>query len=278
KWDGHNKHDEDKSTDLLKKADLVICEWGLGNAVWYSQHVRTDQPIVVRVHSQELFLPYLKKINKAAVNKFVFVGELIRKAAIETHKVPAEKPLVIPNFVDTEALTKPKTSEAEKTIGFVGIVPRSKRLDRALDVLEGLLEEDSAYKLRIKGKTPEDFPWMKNRPEELKFYEEQYQRIARINEKYPNAVVFDGFGSDMDEWYSRVGIVLSTSDFESFHLTIADGAASGAIPALLSWPGADLIYPESWLSGSTDAIVKSVLKEQVNPEDAQQYIREKFGV
>src|SRR5699024_6355866 len=261
KWDGHNRHDEEQSTELLKRADLVICEWGLGNAVWYSQHVRTDQPIIVRVHSQELFLPFLKQINTAAVNKFVFVGELIRKAAIESHKVPAEKSLVIPNFVDTEALTKPKAAGADKTIGFVGIVPRSKRLDRALDVLEGLLENDSGYKLRIKGKTPEDYPWMKNRPEELKFYEDQYKRIDHINAKFPGAVVFDEFGADMDEWYATVGIVLSTSDFESFHLTIADGAASGAVPALLNWPGADLIYPDSWLAGSTQEVVRSILNE-----------------
>ena len=277
KWDGHNQHDEEQSSELLKNADLVICEWGLGNAVWYSQHVRTDQPVIVRVHSQELFLPYLKKINKAAVSKFVFVGELIRKAAIESHQIPAEKSLVIPNFVDTNSLAKPKTAEADKTIGFVGIVPRSKRLDRALDVLEGLLEKDSGYKLRIKGKTPEDYPWMKNRPEELRFYEEQYQRIDRINEKYPNAVVFDGFGPDMEDWYSKVGIVLSTSDFESFHLTIADGAASGAVPALLNWPGADLIYPDFWLSGSIDRLVNSILNEHVKSEDAQRYIREKFS-
>lgn len=277
KWDGHNQHDEEQSSALLRRADIVICEWGLGNAVWYSQNVRTDQSLVVRVHSQELFLPYLKKVNKAAVDKFVFVGELIRKAAIESHKVPEGKSVVIPNFVDTEKLARPKAPEANKSIGFVGIVPRSKRLDRALDVLEGLLEKDPEFQLRIKGKTPEDYPWMKNRPDELAFYDAQYERIDQINKSFPDAVVFDGFGDEMDKWYSKVGIVLSTSDFESFHLTIADGAASGAVPALLNWPGADLIYPDSWLSGSTQALVDSIIEGRIDRSSAQQFVRESFN-
>ncbi|MFH0411409.1 glycosyltransferase [Corynebacterium sp. L4756] len=276
KWDGHNKHDPEKSKELLNQADIVICEWGLGNAVWYSNNLLPRQSMVVRVHSQELFLPFLRQINKAKVGKFIFVGELIRKAAITSHGVPANKTVVIPNFVDSASLDRPKAEGAEKTLGIVGIVPKSKRLDRALDILEGLLEHDSEYKLRIKGKAPEDYPWMKNRPEEMEFYSEQNRRIDSINEKYPGAVAFDGFGPDMEEWYRQVGVVLSTSDFESFHLTLADGAASGALPVSLNWPGADLIYPRNWLSGAVGGMVKSILNNQVEKADAKNFISDNF--
>lgn len=276
KWNGHTEHDEEQSLQLLRKADIVFCEWGLGNAIWYSHHVLPEQSLIIRVHSQELFRPYLKRVNKSSVDKFIFVGELIRKAAIESHQVPEDKAVVIPNFVDTESLAKPKRPEANKSIGFVGIVPRAKRFDRALDVLEGLLEKDSKYRLRIKGKTPKDYAWMKDRPDEMKFYKAQFQRIDRINKEFPNAVVFDDYGPEMDEWYSHVGLVLSTSEFESFHLTIADGAASGAVPALLNWPGADLIYPDSWLSGTTGEIIDSILERRVKPDDAQRFIQSEF--
>lgn len=276
KWEGHNKHDAAKSKELLNQADIVICEWGLGNAVWYSNNLLPRQSMVVRVHSQELFLPFLRQINKAKVGKFIFVGELIRKAAITSHGVPSNKTVVIPNFVDSASLDRPKVEGAEKTLGIVGIVPKSKRLDRALDILEGLLERDSEYKLRIKGKTPEDYPWMKNRPEEMEFYSEQNRRIGSINQKYPGAVVFDGFGPDMEEWYRQVGVVLSTSDFESFHLTLADGAATGALPVSLNWPGADLIYPLTWLTGTTDEIVEAVLRPRIRNAEAQGFVASSF--
>lgn len=276
-WKGHSQHDVEESKALLEKADIVFCEWGLGNAVWYSQNVKATQALIVRVHSQELFLPYLQKVSKANVDQFVFVGELIRKAAIASHGVPGSKSVVIPNFVDTKALSKPKKPGADKTMGLVGIVPKSKRLDRALDILEGLLQQDPEYKLRIKGKTPEDYPWMKNRPEELEYYSEQNKRIDVLNSNYPGAVQFDGFGPDMDEWYTNVGIVLSTSEFESFHLTIADGAASAAVPVLLNWPGADLIYPDSWLSGTTEEMVTAILNDYVSSEEAQNFVHSNFS-
>ena len=63
----------------------------------------------------------------------------------------------------------------------------------------------------------------------------------------------------MAEWYAKVGIVLSTSDFESFHLTIADGAASGAMPVCLNWAGADRIYPAEWLVPNVACAVNRVL-------------------
>lgn len=276
KWDGHNKHDAERSKELLNQADIIFCEWGLGNAVWYSNNLLPRQSMVVRVHSQELFLPFLRQVNKAKVGKFIFVGELIRKAAITSHGVPSNKTVVIPNFVDSESLDRPKVEGVEMTLGIVGIVPKSKRLDRALDILEGLLEYDSGYKLRIKGKAPEDIPWMKNRPEEMEFYSAQNRRIESINQKYPGAVVFDGFGPDMEEWYRHVGVVLSTSDFESFHLTLADGAASGALPVSLNWPGADLIYPRTWLSGTVGGMVESILKHQVKKVDSKSFISDNF--
>ena len=57
------------------------------------------------------------------------------------------------------------------TIGIVGIVPMMKRIDKALDLLEKLREQDDRYVLRIKGKLPKDFPWMRNRQDELSYYE-----------------------------------------------------------------------------------------------------------
>lgn len=277
-WQSHTKHDEAHSEECLAQADIVFCEWGLGNAVWYSKHVRPEQHLVVRVHSQELFLPYLKQIAKDQVDSFIFVGELIRRSAIVSHGVPAEKTVVIPNGVRCDELALEKKDNARFVIGFVGMVPRSKRLDKALDVIERLVEQDSRYQLRIKGKTPQDYPWMLNRKDEMAFYDEQYARIERLNAKHPDAVRFDGFGPDMAEWYSEVGIVLSVSDFESFHLTLADGAASEALPTSLAWPGSDLIYPHEWLDSSVDGIVQRILAWDGEVDEYRQFVAERFDV
>ena len=184
-WQTHSAHDEHRSLELLDDAEVVFCEWGLGNAVWYSQHVMPGQRLVVRVHSQELRRPYLAQIAHENVDCYVFVGELVRAAAIESHGLPADKCVVVPNPVDTAGLDLEKTAEAATTIGLVGIVPATKRLDLALDVVEELAGRGHAYSLRIKGRTPQDYPWMLARPDEMAWYDKQYARIDALNAKPP---------------------------------------------------------------------------------------------
>lgn len=277
-WESHTQHDEERSLELLARADVVLCEWALGNAVWYSQRVRRNQRLVVRCHSQELFRPYLSRVKHDAVDDYVFVGELIRRAAVESHGVPVQKTHVVPNFVDTAGLDQQKLDGSGKNLGFVGIVPRAKRLDLAVDVLERLLEQDPEYKLFIKGKQPHDFPWMAQRPEEMDWYDRQYARIEEINASHPGAVVFDPQGNDMAQWYRKIGIALSTSDFESFHLTIADGAASRALPVSLAWPGSDFIYPREWLAATVDGIVESVRARETQDRVERAVSLERFAL
>ncbi|GAB3526620.1 glycosyltransferase [Arthrobacter monumenti] len=282
-WQSHSEHDPKFSGECLREADAIFCEWALGAAVWYSQNKARDQRLTVRFHSQELFTVFPERIEADAVDEFIFVGPHIRDMAIRDSEFDPAKCQVIPNYVDNDSLHKPKTSSARFNLGMVGIVPQGKRLDRALDVLERLRTQDKRFKLYIKGKTPDDYPWMANRPNELAFYEAQYDRIAD-EPLLKGAVTFDGFSSDMGSWYQKIGVALSVSDFESFHLTLADGAASGALPAALAWSGADRIYPLSWsrsdIAELTSYIADTCLVEEVWREEAgasQQYAQQLFS-
>jgi glycosyltransferase involved in cell wall biosynthesis/spore maturation protein CgeB len=258
KWAGHSQHDADVSLELLEDADVIFCEWSLGNLAWYSQNKLPGQRLVARFHSQELFTNYPNLVNFEKVDQVVFVGDFIRRSAIRKFGIPESVTSLIPNTVDLAGLDLPKTNDARFNIGLVGIVPEQKRLDVALDVLTALRKTDDRYKLFVKGRKPEDYPWMAARPQEMAFYAEQFDRI----EHDPNlrgAVTFDEHGNDMSAWYQKIGIALSVSDFESFHFTLADGAASGAVPVSLAWPGAELIYPKSWISASIDGVCERIL-------------------
>lgn len=88
------------------------------------------------------------------------------------------------------------------------------------------------------------------------------------------AVTFDPHRNDMAEWYEGIGIALSVSDFESFHLTLADGAASGALPVSLAWPGAELIYPREWLHADLKSMNAAIHQYADQPESYAQACRE----
>lgn len=255
-WSGHNQHNEIASKRLLSQADTVFCEWMLGNAVWYGKHRRAGQKLIGRLHAQELRSALFESVPFNRFDKIIFVGPHMLRQAKARKRAAAKNGVVIFNGVDVDALhSVPRKKTNGKVLGFVGIVPQSKRLDLALDILQKLREENQGYTLRVKGKRPEEFPWMANRPAEMHWYEKQYRRVE-ADPLLKGAVFFDAHGNDMPQWYAGIDYVLSTSDFESFHFTVADGAAAGCVPIVLPWEGADEIYPKRWIVQSVKGAVE----------------------
>ncbi|GAA3322969.1 glycosyltransferase [Paeniglutamicibacter sulfureus] len=283
KWKGHAQHDVERSRALLEEATTIFCEWSLGNLAWYSKNKRPEQRLITRFHSQELFTDYPRAVDFKSVDRVIFVSELIRGMAIKKFGIPSEKTMVIPNAVDTRKLDLPKNEDSNFVLGFVGMVPQMKRFDLVLDLLEHLRQVDDRYTLRIKGKRPEQYPWMAAREDEMAFYNAQYERIE-TSPLLKNSVIFDPEGNDMAEWYRGIGIAISTSDFESFHFTLADGAASRALPVGLAWPGAEWIYPESWIFTDTKEMsdyIVATREESVHFEEqtaaARQFVVQNFN-
>lgn len=278
-WTGHNKHDEATSKRLLPQADTIFCEWTLGNAIWYGKHKLNSQKLVGRLHAQELRSPLFEKLPFDKFDTVIFVAPHMLRQAKSRNPLLEQNGVVIYNGVDVAALQAvPRKKTNGKVLGFVGIVPQSKRLDRALDILRELRKEDKEYILRIKGKRPEDFPWMANRPEEMAWYEEQYRRLQE-DALLKDAIIFDPQGNDMPEWYAGIDYALSTSDFESFHFTIADGAAAGCTPIILPWEGADEIYPKEWVYQDLATAVVAIRKDTFNNKAKKiQYAEENFSI
>ena len=77
----------------------------------------------MRVHSQELFRPFLKDIPYKNVDSVIFVGQHIADIAVRDHNVPRRKSIVVPNPVDTDVRQAAKSDDVRFHIGLVGIVP-----------------------------------------------------------------------------------------------------------------------------------------------------------
>ena len=218
KWQGHNKHDVRQSKKLLKQADIIFCEWCLGNIKWYSHNKMDHQQLVARFHLQEKDLPYLGEANLDQIDHISYVSDHIKLAGTAVVPVPESKTSVIANLMDDQKFTpRKKMGDARYTLGIIGITPARKRVDLAIDTLELLLEQDNRYQLRIKGGHPFDYPWLMNRTDELRYYQKIMERI-NSSENLRYKVIFDAPGDDVNQWLTLIGFILSPSDFESFHL------------------------------------------------------------
>lgn len=264
-WQGHNQHNEAQSRALLEQADVIFCEWCLGNLKWYSHNKKPHQRLVARFHAQEVRAPYIGDANWANVEHISFVSEHTRRQALEIFNgFPINKTSVISNYLDESKFTpKKKTGDARFTLGMIGVAPRSKRLDRAVDLLDALLKEDERYCLRVKGKNPLDYGWLLNRKDELAYYLNIFERI-NSNPRLRYKVIFDPPGDDVNEWFTMVGFILSPSDFESFHMAIGEGALTGAVPVIWNWDGAAEIWGDEWMVADADAAKKFITEFNVN--------------
>jgi glycosyltransferase involved in cell wall biosynthesis len=267
-YQGHVIKDTARSAQLLARADLIFCEWSLGNAEWYSQHKRPDQPLVIREHLQGIRLPFLDRIEWNNVDRFIFCARGMMQEFLATRPFMAARSELIYIPIDCAAFDQPKLEGANFNLGVIGISPKRKAAHLAVEIFERLKREDSRYTLFIKGKHPWEYPWLWRKADERKYYHELYAHIHAS--PYANSMVFDGFGADVSDWFSKIGFILSTSDFEGSHQAVAEGMAAGAIPVIRNWTGAELLYPERHVFSTVDQAVDAIR----GLRDRQHYLAE----
>ena len=73
----------------------------------------------------------------------------------------------------------------------------------------------------------------------MNWYQVQFDRI-QSDPSLNGHVYFDEWGTDVPQWFEKINYILSVSDYEGSHQAVAEGAASGAVPTILKWDGADL--------------------------------------
>lgn len=256
-WRSHTEHDEPVSRAALAQADVILCEWCLGNAAWYSRNKRPEQRLVVRLHRVEAYTDHPAAVEIDNVDTVVCVSRHIADEVIERFGWDPAKLQVVPNSVEVDRFRLSKLDGARHTLAMVGYVPRRKRLDRALDILERLRRREPRFRLLLAGHPPSELDWVARDPVEVEFFRRCYARIQE-SEELRGAVDFLPFSDDLPAFFQRAGFVLSTSDSEGHQVALAEGAASGAVPVIVDRPGAAEQYEDEWVHGTTDAAAAAV--------------------
>ncbi|WP_343317661.1 hypothetical protein AAFM46_10475 [Arthrobacter sp. TMP15] len=265
KWVQQNVQDVSVSQANADWADIVVCEFASHNSVWYSWEKRPGQKLIIHFHGYELFSDWIRDINISNVDGFVFVSAFYRSKVIAELNWQEANSFVIPNMIDSYDLAREKLSDARFHIGIAGIVPVLKRPDRALDLLEALLEDDSRYTLHIRGRNPWDYSWMWKDESVRDSYEAFYERLV-MNPRLRSRVSFDGFGPDMGRWFQKIGWMLSPSTRETFHLAPIEGMASGAIPVVWEREGASEIFDSKWIHEDTAKAAHFIRRINSDPQ------------
>jgi len=272
RWHAHNSHDEEASAAGLAWADTVHCEWCLGNAVWFSRNKRPEQRLVVRFHRMELETAHPGEVDLERVDAMVFVAQHVLERACERYGWDAgdARFQVIPNGIELDALQQAKLPGARFNLAAIGYVPRLKRLDRALDVLDLLRARDDRFRLLVKGKAPWEYEWMAGRAEERRYFEQLLRRVER-SPNLRRAVSFEPFGENVSAFLRQAGWILSTSEVEGHSVALAEGMASGAVPVILERPGAGEQYEARWVHAGTAEAAQAIFAAHMYGETRQRH-------
>jgi Glycosyltransferases involved in cell wall biogenesis len=259
-WSGHDMHDINKSNKMIQWADIIWCEWMLGNAVFYSENKNKNQRLIIRAHRFEITRSFGNKINWERVDMVFTVGYYYYEQFISKFSIPRDKMRLLCNYVEQDIYSTEKISEARFNIGMVGILPKRKGFLRGIKILEKVLEKDDRFRLYIMGKSYTEVPWIKNNPSEKEYFDECENYINKHDlSKY---IIYGGY-VERENLYKNLGYVLSLSDNEqpeSFHLSPAEAACSGSMGMLLNWPGVEYIYPKDVIYENINEIADEILK------------------
>lgn len=270
-YDEYMNLNEAESKRLLQYTDIIWCEWLLLNAQWYSSHKFPHQKLYIRAHRFEIEKKYGYQVKWEKVTKVITVGYFMMEQFIERFNIPRDKVTVINNYIDVESYTTEKEDNAKYNLAMIGILPKRKGFDHAIDILIELKKKDDRYKLYIAGKRPEEFANSWNIPEERAYYQKVYQKIQ--DNHLEQSVIFTGWVKTT-EFLRKIGYVLSLSDLvESFHIAPFEGIASNGVGMALRWEGIEYIYPEYTIYSSVEEIIRTIDEYNHNEEIRQENIK-----
>jgi len=264
KWVSHTEHNEDQSLKLLDWAEIIWCEWMLGNSVWYSEHKKSQQKLVIRMHRQELATDYADNIDFNRVDLVFAVSALFFERLLERFpNIPRNKVRLLSNYVDVESYEKKWDNERLFNLAMIGILPSRKNFKEALKIIHKLKDIDNRYTLTIYGKVAKDLPWVMRIKEEKVYFEQCDKYIEEYN--LTPYIKYKGH-CDLKKSLSddKIGYVLSLSEAdlilpESFHLAVADGFSGGGISLIRKWPGCEYIFPDFMIKNSLTDIVDFIV-------------------
>ncbi|HEU4349344.1 MAG TPA: glycosyltransferase family 1 protein, partial [Actinoplanes sp.] len=253
-------------------ADTVFVDWCLGHAAMLATLDPGTARIIVRLHSYEAFTVFPHLLDLSRVDDLVFVSEPLRDLTMDMvprlRQPGAPRTPVVTNAVRLDRYARPKSPDARFTLGLVGVGAIAKDPRWALAVLRELRRRDDRYRLVLIGKEMDGQPT----PQAAAYHHAYAKDLADLEAQ--GAVRRVGQTDDVPGVLADVGVILSTSVRESFHLGLIEGAASGAVPVVRDWPffagrahSARSIFPADWIvetpAQAADRIVAHTTAEEI---------------
>lgn len=235
------KGSEADMRSLLEWCDLAWFEW-CDQLVIAATKLPKKCKMICRLHSYEVFSEMPRQVDWSKIDHLVLVSDAVKDLLSYNFKVPA--PIsVIHNGVDLNKFQIPAEKPLGKKVCSIGYINYKKNPSLLLYCFKAIHEHDPGYTFHIAGE---------HQDARIQVY------FAHLLPKLNIPVQFDGWVEDIPAYMRDKDYVISTSLFESFHYSIAEGMASGVLPLIHDWLGADQLYPRQYVFTTPEDSVRLI--------------------
>jgi glycosyltransferase involved in cell wall biosynthesis len=240
---------------MYHDCDIAWFEWADGLVINATKSPKIPPKTICRLHSYELFTDMPANIDWNKIDNLVFVNPIVRDLTLEKFGIRPDITRVLYNGVDVEKFSIPKDKSYNKKVAYIGFLNYKKGPDLLLHAFYEIWKYDHNMEFHVAG----DF-----QDERIGLY------FSSIAPNLPFKIHMDGWVNNISEYLKDKDYIISTSLFESFQYSIAEGMASGVIPLIHHWRGSDHLYPEKYIFDTFDKCVDIIRNfENNNDKDAE---------
>jgi glycosyltransferase involved in cell wall biosynthesis len=260
----------------LEWADTVFVEWCSANAAWVSNNIGRDTRLIVRLHSSELNVLWPGRVAWENVDVAIFVAAHTRDRAVSEFSLdryPNLRIEVIGNLRELGRFDRAKRAGSERRLGMIGYRNSNKNPRLAVSILKELRRGDPAWELHFLGHPPAlngrlltEFDRSRHARESAyfaSFHEEARSLISS------GRIVFHAWTDDVPRWLEDIGFILSCSGYEGTHEAVIEGMASGAVPVVRRWQGAEVMYQDGLLYNQAEDAAAQIRAVAALGDDAR---------
>jgi glycosyltransferase involved in cell wall biosynthesis len=253
----------------IARHETVWLEWGMDMAAALTNHAKErlrGKRVILRIHHYEVFSGQAEDIDYGPVSDLVFVCRHMRDMLLAKKpeiRDQVERIHVIPNGVDMERF-QPAARRPGFNLAYAGWLNYKKGPMVLMHAFEALHREEPRFRLHLAGRINQEF------------YEPAIQGFLQ-NNGLGDAVVFYDWVEGMDRWLADQDFIICTSLSESQGMGLMEAMASGVMPLIYNFPGADQIYPRKLLWSNLGELVE-LTRRQADPADLRAFVEQNYSL
>lgn len=254
----------------IKRSDVVWLEWADGLSM--SILKAFDGPYILRIHRYELFqqrtLDTLANLSDhARIKKLLFVSNHVKQIGVSLFPWMS-RGQVIPNLVDTDKFPYYPKFWGHNLL-FLGRMSYVKNLPLMLHLFRELYCMDNDFRLHVVGEISDP---------ELVYHRDNF--LEKIRPDLKPAIFFHGRleGTMLRNLMLEMHYIVSTSIFESQGVGILEAMATGMMPVVYNFSGAERLLPPVCLFMTANQFLRKFSSDGYEPEECRTYVMRNFSI